>query len=135
MEIKLIKPPAGFYTILINQRIQGHDYICMVDTGANTTAISKKILSQLSLPESIYNNITCVRMMGVGGYEVTQRVPIKMRFLGKLMPTDYITVGSFLDDVINKHYPFHINILLGMDILGQFAKLQLDFIEGRMILE
>ncbi len=74
-------------------------------------------------------------MHGAGGVEHSPTVPIKMSFLGKRLPENHVNVGLFLDNW-NKAYPniFNFDILLGMDILGQFNKVEFDFLQHLMIL-
>lgn len=127
--------PVKTRDIIIQLKFFSESYNFIVDTGANTTCISQYLFNKLAcgkgLSETIYRSIEERKYQGVGGTEVSQRVSLKINFLGKTLQK--ITIGHFLDEWNKqKHCAFRHDGLLGNDILMQFEKIVIDFKKGEI---
>jgi len=127
--------PVKTRDIIIQLRFFGESYNFIVDTGANTTCISQYLFNKLAcgkgLSETIYRSIEERKYHGVGGIETSQRVSLKINFLGKTLQK--ITIGHFLDEWNNAEHSLEEHDgLLGNDVLMQFEKVVIDFRKGEI---
>lgn len=128
--LKLLYQNASQKDLIIKLRFFGVGYNFVVDTGANSTCISNYLFNKIAcasgLDENIYRSIEIRKYHGVGGIEVSQRIPIKINFLGKILPA--ITIGHFLDEWNNSHFSVEEHDgLLGQDVMRQFKQILIDY--------
>lgn len=127
--------PTRSRSLLIELKFFSTPFIFLVDTGAESTAISyhlyKHIVSSSQKDESFYKAIREQQYHGCGGVETSQRVPLRINFLSKQLHS--ITIGHFMDEWIKNPYFYRGRSqeiqhgLLGMDVIQQFAQLTINF--------
>lgn len=131
----LSRGPHNPYDLKIRLKFFGESFVCLIDTGANKTCISQRLFNHIAahscLEETIYRSISERQYHGVGGVEKSQKIPIKIRFLGKIIES--VTIGHFLDEwrKINLTCDAH-DILLGQDVMGQFKRVVIDNEKGEI---
>lgn len=131
--LKLLSQNASQRDLIIKLKFFGEYYNFVVDTGANNTCISNYLFNKIAcasgLDESIYRSIETRKYHGVGGVEVSQKIPIKINFLGKILPA--ITIGHFLDEWNNSlFFVEEHDGLLGQDVMRQFKQVVIDYEVG-----
>lgn len=111
--------------LLIELRFFNEPHSFIVDTGADITCISYTLFNKFPVSETVFAAIRTDIFHGAGGQEHSQRVPIKINFLGKILNS--ITIGHFLDEWNKKGFP--VSGLLGQDVLTQFDKVTIDYLK------
>lgn len=133
--LKLLYQNASQRDLIIKLRFFGVGYNFVVDTGANSTCISNYLFNKIAcasgLDESIYRSIETRKYHGVGGVEVSQRIPVKINFLGKILPA--VTIGHFLDEWNNSKFSVEEHDgLLGQDVIRQFKQVVINYEKGEI---
>lgn len=114
--------------LLIELRFFNELHSFIVDTGADITCISYALFNKFPVSEAVFAAIRTDIFHGAGGQERSQRVPIKINFLGKILNS--ITIGHFLDEWNKRGFP--ASGLLGQDVLTQFDKVTIDYLKGEI---
>jgi len=124
-----------FENLAIQLKFFNEPYNFIVDTGAHKTCISQKLFNRLIAsqnhfdPEVLYSSIKIQKYHGCGGVETSQRIALKINFLGKIILA--VTIGHFLDEWQKKNIS-GFDGLLGQDVLAQFDKVTIDYLKGEI---